>query len=53
MTRDLNMMGQIMDQKDREINAAQLQPLDQEGIVMAKHKRFTIDMVGTPTDPLR
>lgn len=53
MTRDLKVMGQIMDQKDREISAAQLQPMDAEGIEMAKHKRFTIDMVGTPVDPLR
>lgn len=53
MTRDLKVMGQIMDQKDREISAARLQPMDAEGIEMAKHKRFTIDMVGTPVDPLR
>lgn len=53
MKRELKVMGQIMDQKDREIDEARLQPLNPEGVVMAKHKRFTIDMVGTPTDPLR
>lgn len=53
MTRDLFIMGQIMTQKDREIDEARLQPMDAEGIEMAKYKRFTIDMVGTPTDPLR
>ena len=53
MTRDLNIMGQIMRQKEREIDAEHLQPMDAEGIEMARHKRFTIDMVGTPVDPLR
>ena len=53
MTRDLNTIAKIQHEKDREIEAARMQPLDQEGIVMAKHKRFTIDMVGVPVDPLR
>ena len=53
MTRDLNVMGNIMDERDKEIVDDNLQPLDPEGIELAKHKRFTLDMVGTPVDPLR
>ena len=53
MTRDLNVMGNIMDERDKEIVDDNLQPLDPERIELAKHKRFTLDMVGTPVDPLR
>lgn len=53
MTRDLDTMAKIQHEKDREIDAARMQPLNPEGVTMAKYKRFTIDMVGVPVDPLR
>ncbi len=53
MMRDLAVMDAIQKQKNREIETKDLQPLDPEGKRMAEHKRFTIDMVGTPVDPLR
>ena len=53
MIRDLAVMDTIQKQKNREIETKELHPLDPEGQRMAEHKRFTIDMVGTPVDPLR
>lgn len=53
MTRDLDVMTDIMKERDIEIVDDNLQPLDPEGVELAKHKRFTLDMVGTPVDPLR
>jgi len=53
MTRDLNVMDAIQKEKEKEVNAEELMPLDPEGVTVAEHKRFTIDMVGTPVDPLR
>lgn len=53
MSRDLNTMVQIQDQKERDIMAAQLQPLDPEGKKLAEGKRFTFDIIAIPSDPLR
>lgn len=53
MIRDLNIMDQIQNQKTKDIANKELQPLNPEGKKMAEYKRFTIDMVGTPVDPLR
>ena len=53
MNRDLNIMNVIQEEKEREINQEELQPLDAEGTALAEHKRFTFDIVDTPTDPLR
>ena len=53
MTRDLNVMDAIQKEKEKEIIAKELMPLDPEGVTVAEHKRFTLDLVDTPTDPLR
>ena len=53
MGRDLYEMTQIQHEKQKEIETEALQPLDDEGKVMAEHKRFTLDVVDTPADPLR
>lgn len=53
MTRELEIMDTIQTQKAEELAAAELQPLDDEGVAMAEHKRFTFDVVDTPSDPLR
>lgn len=53
MTRDLDTMKVIINQKEKDIEAAELQPMDPEGKKMGEHKRFTFDMVDVPTDPLR
>lgn len=51
--RDLSIMEQIQNQKEKDIEAQELQPLNPEGKTMAEHKRFTFDVVDVPTDPLR
>lgn len=53
MERDIDIMRTIIDQKEKDIEAAELQPLDPEGKKLGEHKRFTFDMVDVPTDPLR
>lgn len=53
MSRDLNTMTQIQDQKERDIMTAQLQSLDPEGKKLAEGKRFTFDIIAIPSDPLR
>ena len=53
MTRDLDTMAQIVNQKEKDIEASELQPMNPEGKYMAEHKRFTFDVVDVPTDPLR
>lgn len=53
MTRQLDVMENIMETKEREIKEKEIIPLDEEGKTLAEHKRFTLDMVGTPVDPLR
>lgn len=53
MSRDLNTMNEIQNQKELDIAAAQLQPLDPEGKKLAEGKRFTFDIIAIPSDPLR
>lgn len=52
-TRDLETMQTIQRQKEADIAADQLQPLDAEGAALAEHKRFTFDVINVPNDPLR
>lgn len=50
---DLELMRQIMEQKEADI-AAQSQPvLDDETRALAGEKRFTFDVINIPVDPLR
>lgn len=53
MIRDLKIMESIQKEKAKELTKKELQPLNPEGKAMAEHKRFTFDIVDTPTDPLR
>ena len=53
MSRDLNTMNEIQSQKELDIAAAQLLPLDDEGKKLAEGKRFTFDIISIPSDPLR
>ena len=53
MERDLATMDAIQKEKNREISQSDLQPLDAEGQYLAEHKRYTLDIIDTPTDPLR
>ena len=53
MSRDLDTMTQIVNQKEKDIEASELQPMNPEGRYMAEHKRFTFDVVDVPTNPLR
>lgn len=53
MERELNVMEAIQSQKEHDIAKEQLQPLDDEGRAMSEHKRFTFDVIDTPSDPLR
>ena len=52
-TRDLDVMHSIQKEKAKELAKKEMQPLDPEGEAMAEHKRFTFDIIDTPTDPLR
>lgn len=53
MERDLNVMDEIQREKQNEIDGQGLLPLDAEGMALAEGKRFTLDVVDTPSDPLR
>lgn len=53
MTRDIEVMRQINHEREKEIETEELIPLDAEGVKIAEHKRFTFDIIDTPTDPLR
>lgn len=53
MDRDLAVMNAIQTQKEIEIDAGELIPLDAEGQALAEHKRFTFDVINVPNDPLR
>lgn len=46
-------MAKIMAEKDRELDREELLPLDPETALLAEGKRFTFDVVTTPSDPLR
>lgn len=52
-TRDLDTMHSIQNEKAKELTKEDMHPLDPEGTAMAEHKRFTFDIVDTPSDPLR
>ena len=53
MSRDLDIMGRIQDQKEIDIMGSELQPLDPEGQKLAEGKRVSIDIIAIPSDPLR
>lgn len=53
MERDLDIMNRIMEEKEKDIAAGELLPLDGEGKTLAEGKRFTFDVINTPVDPLR
>lgn len=49
----LDIMEAIMNEKDKEITANGPVPMDAETKVIASGKRFTFDVITTPSDPLR
>ena len=51
--RDLAVMATIQAEKERDIEATELLPLNAEGVNLAAGKRFTIDIIDAPSDPLR
>ena len=53
MDRDLNTMNIIQEQKEKDIESAQLPPLDNEIKVLASGKRITFDIIAIPSDSLR
>lgn len=53
MERDINVMDIIQREKEKDIERERAHELDPEGTSMAEHKRFTLDLVDVPTDPLR
>lgn len=50
---NLDLMNEIMAQKDADIAANGTPELDEETRALAEKKRFTIDVIVTPVDPLR
>lgn len=53
MSRELDVMTAIQDEKARDIARAGKPELDDETKRLAEHKRFTFDVIDIPTDPLR
>lgn len=53
MDRDINVMKQIMDQKEKDIEKDGLPELRGDVKTLAEEKRFTFDIISVPTDPLR
>lgn len=53
MANELSIMTQIQEQKERDILKDGLIPLDPEGRRLSEYKRFTFDIIDTPSDPLR
>ena len=55
MTRDLNVMDAIQKEKEKEIIAKELMPLDPEGRAVAEEKRKAFDLPtnAVKVDPLR
>ena len=51
--RDIGVIDAIQTTKEKELLERKLPPLDPEVKALAEHKRFTFDIIGTPTDPLR
>lgn len=50
---NLDIMNQIMGQKDQDIVRNGQPALDPETIRLAEEKRFTFDVITVPVDPLR
>ena len=52
---EIDLMGNVSytEEREKEIDKEELQPLDPEGKKLAEHKRFTFDGVDIPSDPLR
>lgn len=53
MEKRLEEMAAIMNEKSKELSGEMIPALDPEGVVLAKHKRETFDIIDTPVDPLR
>lgn len=53
MDERLREMERIQNAKEQDIARDGIPPLDPEGETVAKHKRFTFDIIETPVDPLR
>lgn len=53
MERDISIIDTIQREKEKDIEREQAHNLDPEGTSMAEHKRFTLDLVDVPVDPLR
>ena len=53
MSRDINIIDTIQKQKEKDIAQEGRPELDPEGEKVAEEKRYTIDIVDAPTDPLR
>ena len=53
MERDINVIDTIQREKEKDIQRERAHDLNPEGNTMAEHKRFTLDLVDIPTDPLR
>lgn len=53
MERDIEVMKNIMEEREKELEAEELHPLDPEGEALAEHQRETFDIVDTPVDPRR
>lgn len=50
---NLELMNEIMKQKDADIAANGTPGLNEETKALASQKRFTFDVIVTPADPLR
>lgn len=50
---NLEIMNQIIAQKDADISACGQPALDAETRALAGEKRFTFDVISIPVDPLR
>ena len=53
MRRDIEIMKNIQEEKERDIQNAPDHQLDPEHMELARHKRDTIDVVAISVDPLR
>ena len=55
MEMNLDTMAEIMAEKDKDMQAQELPPLDDEGKALAQHKRKTFDLPtnAVKVDPLR
>ncbi|MBQ9065705.1 MAG: hypothetical protein IJ123_09690 [Blautia sp.] len=53
MTRDINIIDAIQNEKNKDLGRKDIPPLDPEGVKLAEHCRFTFDIIATPVDPKR